>query len=276
MADGTPGESSRAGSGMRWSPTQYDLFQSHRATPFFDLTSRISSQEPGPRRVVDLGCGPGSLTRTLAERWPDAEVVGVDSSLDMIRQARSQADLPPNLSFVIGDIASWEPGPRDDVVVTNAALQWVPGHQRLLPGWFDALPAGGWFAMQVPGSSTNRSHELLRELAASPRWEPLLRDVIRPEENVSSASAYLTQMLECGLEATSWETTYEHLLQGDDPVLEWVRGTSLRPVLTALGPDDRAEFEASYRALLADAYPTGRFGTIYPFRRIFAVGRKPA
>jgi trans-aconitate 2-methyltransferase len=262
---------------MRWSPTQYDLFASHRATPFFDLTSRI--QASAPRRVVDLGCGPGSLTATLAERWPGADVVGIDSSADMIEAAVSEVreaqDPASHVHFEIGDIASWSPGPTDDVVVTNAALQWVPGHRALLPAWFAALPAGGWFAMQVPGSAVLPSHVILRELALSERWAPLVGSARRPTDSVGDAADYLVDMLEAGLEASTWETTYQQLLLGPDPVLEWVRGTSLRPILAALSPSDAGEFEAEYAARLRDAYPATRFGTVYPFRRVFAVGHKP-
>ncbi|WP_369824036.1 methyltransferase domain-containing protein [Frondihabitans sp. PAMC 28766] len=263
---------------MRWSPTQYDLFTENRSTPFFDLTARVRGSQTGagPRRVVDLGCGPGSLTRSLAERWPDAEVVGLDSSPDMIDAARAQTDLPPNLRFERGDIAQWTPGAEDDVIVSNAALQWVPTHRDLLPGWLAALPADGWFAMQVPGSATNESHRILRRLAGEERWISALAPVIRPEETVVPASGYLETMLEAGFEANAWETTYEHVLQGQDPVLEWVRGTALRPLLAALAPADAADFEADYARRLREAYPPGRFGTVYPFRRIFAVGHKPA
>lgn len=262
---------------MRWSPAQYDLFADHRATPFFDLTSRIADDPtgPGPRRIVDLGCGPGSLTRTLATRWPASEVVGLDSSAEMIDTATQQGDLPPNLRFERGDIAQWAPGPHDDVVVTNAALQWVPEHRDLLPGWLRALPEGAWFALQVPGSSTNESHRILRTLAAEPRWAPTLAAVIRPEENVASAAGYLETMLGRGLSAVAWETTYEHQLTGADPVLEWVRGTALRPLLAALDEVDAIAFEGEYALRLREAYPETPFGTIYPFRRIFAVGQKP-
>ncbi|BDZ51262.1 trans-aconitate 2-methyltransferase [Frondihabitans sucicola] len=281
---------------MRWSPSQYDLFASHRATPFFDLVSRV--QADSPRRVVDLGCGPGSLTATLAERWPVAEVVGIDSSADMIEAARREAARPDagqrdagqpdadrsdvgqdpagRLRFELGDIVGWSPSPTDDVVVTNAALQWVPEHRALLPGWFDALPDGGWFAMQVPGSAVLPSHVILRELALSAAWAPLLSDVLRPAETVADAGDYLVDMLEAGLEAQAWETTYQQLLPGADPVLEWVRGTALRPVLAALSTDDSAAFEAQYASRLREAYPATRFGTVYPFRRVFAVGHKPA
>jgi len=258
---------------MRWSPTQYDLFSSHRATPFFDLTSRIRATDP--RRVVDLGCGPGSLTVTLAERWPGAEVVGIDSSPDMIEKAGAQ-DPAQRVHFELGDIASWTPSPTDDVVVTNAALQWVPDHRALLPGWFEALPEGGWFAMQVPGSAVLPSHVILRDLATSARWAAPLADAVRPAESVVGAGDYLADMLDAGLEAQTWETTYQQLLTGSDPVLEWVRGTSLRPILAALEPDDAAEFEAVYAARLREAYPPTSHGTVYPFRRVFAVAHKPA
>lgn len=263
---------------MRWSPAQYDLFASPRSMPFFDLVSRVRAE--APRRVVDLGCGPGTLTSTLAERWPGADVVGIDSSPEMIAAAVSSRSAgahgaTPRLRFEAGDIADWTPSPLDDVVVTNAALQWVPNHRSLLRGWFDALPAGGWFAMQVPGSAVLPSHVILRELSHSARWRGTLGDVVRPETTVAGAGDYLVDLLEAGFEAQTWETTYQHLLPGRDPVLEWVRGTGLRPVLAALPDAEAAEFEKTYAALLRRAYPPTPFGTVYPFRRVFAVGRKP-
>jgi trans-aconitate 2-methyltransferase len=259
---------------MRWSPVQYDLFASHRATPFFDLVSRI--QATSPRRVVDLGCGPGSLTRTLAQRWPEAEVVGLDSSPEMIDEANAGQDPSGRLRFELGDIASWVPSPLDDVVVTNAALQWVPDHRALLPGWFDSLPDDGWFAMQVPGSAVLPSHVILRDLALSARWAPVLDGAVRPAETVAGADEYLADMLTAGLEAQTWETTYQQVLSGTDPVLEWVRGTALRPILAALPPDDAAAFEVEYGARLREAYPATALGTVYPFRRVFAVGHRRA
>ncbi|MFF1879819.1 trans-aconitate 2-methyltransferase [Leifsonia sp. NPDC058230] len=252
-----------------WNPASYDRYQVERSRPFFDLVSRIDADSP--RRVVDLGCGPGQLTETLARRWPDAEVVGFDSSPEILARARARDDAPANLSFDELDIGAWMPGASDDVVITNAALQWVPNHRELLPRWLEALPPGGWFAMQVPGNFGAASHRLLRETAAGPRWRDRLDGVLRHEDAVGEPDDYLATFLDAGYRTTAWETTYLQVLPGADPVLDWMRGTALRPVLSALG-DDGPDFEAELGARLRDAYPAGPHGTVFPFRRTFAVG----
>lgn len=257
---------------MKWDPAKYVQFGDHRQRPFFDLTARIASATP--REVVDLGCGPGNLTASLAERWPEAKVVGLDSSAEMLSQAEAQTASVANLEFRLGDIAAWVPSPETDVVVSNAALQWVPDHLDLLPGWLAGLRPGAWFAFQVPGNFTSPSHTLLRGLAESPAWAGKLDGVLRHENAVADAARYLDIMLRAGYETDAWETTYLQVLPGDNAVLEWVRGTALRPVLAALSPMDGAGFERDYAQRLAEAYPATGYGTVYPFRRIFVVGRK--
>lgn len=255
---------------MKWDPAKYVQFGDYRDRPFFDLTGRVHAQ--APQQVVDLGCGPGNLTATLAERWPGADVVGLDSSPDMLTRAAGIAG--GNLRFEPGDIAGWLPPAGTDVVVTNAALQWVPGHQDLMRTWLTALQPGAWFAMQVPGNFNAPSHTLMRGLAASERWAPQLAGVLRGGESVGEPAEYLELLLDAGFTADAWETSYQQLLPGADPVLEWVRGTALRPVMAALPAGEGALFEAEYAALLAEAYPPGKHGTVFPFRRIFAVGQK--
>lgn len=257
---------------MKWDPAIYGQFGDYRNRPFFDLTGRIMADRP--ERVVDLGCGPGNLTATLAGRWPEAEVVGVDSSAEMLDKAGTVAARLPRLRFERIDIAGWMPSAETDVVVSNAALQWVPGHQDLMREWLAALRPGAWFGMQVPGNFGAPSHTLLRDLAASARWAAELDGVLRGGESVGEPADYLNILLDAGCTADAWETTYQQVLPGDDPVLEWVRGTALRPVLAVLSLDGGREFEAEYAAALRTAYPPGRHGTVFPFRRIFAVGRK--
>lgn len=264
---------------MKWDPTKYVEFGNHRDRPFHDLVARVRADDP--RKIIDLGCGPGNLTATLAARWPEARVVGVDSSEEMLFKAVSLRQQSPELQssrliFERGDIAEWAPDADTDVVVTNAALQWVPGHQEMLAGWLHALKPGAWFAMQVPGNFTSPSHTLMRQLAESPAWSARLGGVLRHDGAVGSPADYLGVMLDAGCAADAWETTYQQVLQGEDPVLEWVRGTGLRPVLEALSASEAADFEGEYSALLREAYPSTGHGTVFPFRRIFAVAQKSA
>jgi trans-aconitate 2-methyltransferase len=258
---------------MTWDPAKYVQFGDYRDRPFFDLTARVAADSP--RQVVDLGCGPGKLTATLAARWPEARVLGLDSSPEMLQRAAGQAEAHPGLTFEAADIADWMPGPECDVVVSNAALQWVPGHMELFPRWLDALPHGAWFALQVPGNFSAPSHTLMRRLAESPEWSDQLGGVLRHDDAVAGPADYLAVMLDAGWRADAWETSYQQLLPGPDAVLEWVRGTGLRPVLGALPPAEAERFEGQYASLLRAAYPAGRHGTVFPFRRIFAVGHKP-
>lgn len=261
---------------MKWDPEKYVQFADHRDRPFFDLTSRVTATDP--KLVVDLGCGPGPLTRSLAERWPKARVVGLDSSDEMDRKARS-AQHAPNLEFELADASSWMPDPNTDVLVSNAMLQWIPGHQELMVKWLGALKPGAWFAVQVPGNFSSPSHALMRELADSPRWAAQLAGVLRHVDAVGEPEDYLKILLAAGFEADVWETTYGQVLGGEDPVLDWVRGTALRPILAILGPEESIEFEREYAQLVSRAYPpfTGPAGeslTMFPFRRTFMVGRK--
>lgn len=261
---------------MKWDPNKYVQFADHRDRPFYDLTARITAATP--RLVVDLGCGPGPLTHSLAERWPDARVVGLDSSEEMIEQARAKQHAD-NLSFESADASKWMPKPETDVLVSNAMLQWIPEHRQLIASWLEALAPGAWFAAQVPGNFGSPSHTLMRQLADTERWAPQLAGVLRHDDASGEPADYLKILLDAGFESDVWETTYGQILSGPNPVLEWVRGTALRPVLARLNAEDAAEFEASYAELVSEAYPAiddhrGGTLTLFPFRRIFMVGRK--
>lgn len=277
LVNGVWQDSAMAEQAFLWEPAKYVQFSDFRDRPFFDLTSRIAAESP--TNVVDLGCGPGNLTATLALRWPDASVVGLDNSEAMISAARTT--IPPaadgvasNLAFTVADIASWRPEDTTDVIVSNAALQWVPNHRELMAAWLAALRPGGWLGVQVPGNFGAPSHVIMRELAESARWRDKLDGVLRHDDAVGEPAEYQEIFLRAGARVDVWETSYTQLLQGENPVLEWVRGTGLRPVLAALGPADSKLFEREYAALLAEAYPPGEFGTVFPFRRIFMVGEK--
>jgi trans-aconitate 2-methyltransferase len=253
---------------VRWDPTQYARYGSERSRPFFELLDQVTADAPAT--VVDLGCGSGELTATLAARWPDARVLGIDSSPEMIARAAEES---AQLSFELGEAAEFSAA-GVDVLVSNALLQWVPGHTELLRRWAAELNSGGWLAFQVPDNFDAPSHALMRELAESAEWSAKLAGVLRHADAVSPARDYLLLLCAAGLRATAWQTSYLHLLPGDDPVLEWVRGTGLRPVLQALSDADAAAFERQYAERLRAAYPRTEYGTVFPFRRTFVVGHK--
>ena len=250
-----------------WNPAQYLRFGDERARPFLDLLARIPAE--APQRVVDLGAGPGTQTALLARRWPRAEVLAVDSSPEMIARAATV----PGISAVQADLRRWEPPGPVDVLLSNAALQWVPGHLELLPRLAGMLAPGGRLALQVPGNFDEPSHALRRELAAEAPYAEHLQEIASPSTH--DAATYLAALQDLGLEVDAWETTYLHVLHGPDPVFEWVRGTGARPTLQALPEPLREHFAVELRARLREAYPDSGRGVVLPFRRIFAIGRRP-
>lgn len=259
----------------QWDPTQYERFADLRNRPFFDLVGRVQAENPS--RVVDLGCGNGPLTLSLAQRWPDAAITGVDSSASMLERAGA-LDEQQSVQWKLDDVATWEPGePAPDVIVTNATLQWVPRHVELILRWLRALPGGGWFAMQVPGNFDAPSHRIIREVARAHDRAHDLEGALResPVETPERYAEVLSQA--CGY-VDVWETTYLQILdpQGAQrsPVLEWVKGTALRPLLDVLDGQEREEFMAALVERFDAAYPRASYGVPMPFRRIFAVGRK--
>ena len=254
-----------------WDPGQYLRFGDERSRPFFDLTSQVLAQRPD--LVVDLGCGPGQLTAELARRWPGAQVRGIDSSAEMIAAAQRIGADGGRLRFSLGDLRDWQPDGPVDVIVSNAVLQWVPGHEDLLRRWAALLRPAGWLAFQVPANFAEPAYAIMRELAGSGRWRPLLADVALTRQS-ADPGPYVDLLSRAGCEVNAWETTYLHVLPGEDPVLEWYKGSGLRPVLAALRPDQSAEFLAEYGARLRQAYPRRPYGTVLPFRRVFVVARK--
>jgi trans-aconitate 2-methyltransferase len=253
-----------------WDPGQYLRYAGERARPFFDLLARVGADDP--RYVADLGCGPGNLTAIMADRWPGAEVVGVDNSPEMIDAARVEARSRDRLSFTLADIRDWRPDRKVDVIVSNAVLQWVPGHMDLVRQWPGLLAPGGWLAFQLPGNFDQPTHAILLDLVRSARWAPLLGGVVLNRQARSPAE-YLDLLAREGCSVDAWETTYLHVLPGEDPIVEWYRGTGLRPVLAALEPDQAERFIAEYRERVAEAYPAAPYGTVLPFRRVFVVAQ---
>ena len=261
-----------------WDPTAYGRFSSERSRPLADLLAQVRADQP--ELVVDLGCGHGPATLTLARLWPEARVVGVDASEAMLDSARA-LDGDGRVEWVQSDLRDWDPaslGQAPDVVVSSSTLQWVPGHLDLLDAWVGALAAGGWLALQVPGNFDAPSHRLMRETAERhDRAGELGAALDLPA--VGEPATYLRYLTRLGCTVDAWETTYLHVLdpagQDDNPVLSWVAATGLRPVLDILTDDEeRAAFLGPYSEALTAAYPRTTEGVLFPFRRVFAVARK--
>lgn len=252
-----------------WDPEHYGRYADERSRPYGDLVRRIGARRP--ERVADLGCGSGQLTASLRQLWPTAEIVGVDSSPAMIAKARTIKGVD-DLRFIERDLREWRPAHGTDVMISNAALQWVPGHRDLLPGLVERLSDGGWLAFQVPGNFGAPSHVLLHELAGT---EPYAQHTAGLARSSSAEPVeYLADLAALGCTVDAWETTYLHALTGEDPVFTWVSATGARPILQALPDDLRESFEAEYKARLRAAYPTQPYGTVLPFRRIFVVAQR--
>jgi trans-aconitate 2-methyltransferase len=254
-----------------WDPDRYLTYADERGRPFVDLLTRVGAERPST--VVDLGCGPGNLTSLLAERWPDAAVVGLDSSAEMIAKARTTAPgrTGGRIDFEVADLRDWRPAEPVDVLVSNATLQWVPGHLELLPALVGAVAPGGWLAFQVPGNFAEPSHTIRAELAAEPAYAGHTAGVAVPSSH--DPADYLDALASLGCTVDAWETTYLHVLTGADPVFTWVSGTGARPTLQALPDDLRPGFEAEFRRRLAAAYPEREYGVVLPFRRVFVVAQ---
>ena len=251
-----------------WNPDVYLAFADQRGRPFVDLLSRVGAENP--RRVVDLGCGPGNLTVGLGQRWPGAIIEAVDSSPEMVAAARERG-----VDAAVGDVRTWTPKPDTDVVLSNATLQWVPEHVELLVRWAGQLSVGAWIAMQVPGNFEAPSHQAVRTVARrSPFTNPLRDMPFRDGSVVDTAAGYANMLTDAGCTVDAWETTYVHELTGEHPVLEWITGTALRPVIDRLSEEAWQQFRQQLIPLLAEAYPQRPDGkTFFPFRRVFVVAQ---
>ena len=251
-----------------WDPDVYLAFADHRGRPFYDLLSRVNAA--APRRVVDLGCGPGNLTLSLGKRWPEAAIEAVDSSPEMVEAARERG-----VDAVVGDISAWSPNPDTEVVLSNAALQWIPGHVELVVRWAGELAAGSWIAFQVPGNFNAPSHEAVREVARRAEFADLLSDLRFSEGKIVETPVRYAEILsDAGCSVDTWETTYTHELVGETPVLDWISGTALTEVKSRLSPEAYQQYRNQLIPLLAEAYPARPDGrTFFPFRRIFVVAQ---
>jgi trans-aconitate 2-methyltransferase len=254
-----------------WDAAKYHEFEQERARPFVDLMARV--RRAGAAAIADLGCGTGHLTRMLAERWPEAAVTGVDSSAQMLEQAGPLA-IPGRLEFVLGDLAAWSPARPLDLIVSNAALHWVSDHAGLLARLAGMLAPGGTLAVQAPDRFQTPAQAAIEETAALPRWADRLRGVGLHRESVRPLLWYVRQLHELGLTVDAWNTTYVHVLSGKDPVVRWLEGTGLRPLLGRLEPAEQEAFREALAARLAVAYPPDGGVTLFPFPRLFFVATR--
>lgn len=258
--------------GTRWDPQQYLKFSDHRLRPALELLERVPLQSP--RLIYDLGCGDGQMARLMAERWPDAQVYGLDNSPQMLEKAGAE---PSRVEWGKADIHTWQPAQPPDLIYSNATLQWLDGHATLFPRLVESLAPGGCLAVQMPLSWGMPSHRLMRETLADggPNGAPLGTESLRlsvARKWVEDAGEYYDLLVGCTSSLDIWETEYLQVLAGDDPVLEWVKGTGLRPILNSLAGEERETFLAEYGGRLRAAYPVKSDGrTLYPFRRLFLV-----
>jgi trans-aconitate 2-methyltransferase len=252
-----------------WDPGQYLKFANERGRPFFDLLAQVPNEDIGT--AADLGCGTGELTRTLADRWPHARITGVDNSRDMLQKAGASI-IPGRLTFVEGDIATWQSDQPLDLIVSNAALHWVADHARLLRAFRAMLTSQGTIAVQMPTRFHTPAQRAIEETVGQPRWQDL-QDVGLHADCVKPLPWYAERLHELGFVVNAWETTYMHVLSGENHVLEWLKGTGLRPVLSKLKPEEKESFELELGDRLRAAYPRAGDRTLFPFPRLFFVGR---
>ena len=250
---------------MTWDPKLYLTFGDERLRPALDLLARVPSD--APTTVYDLGCGPGTVTQVLTGRWPGARVVGVDSSPDMLARA-PQGDV----SWVQADLGAWTPDAPADLVYSNAALHWLDDHAALFPRLMGMLNPGGVLAVQMPNNFLAPSHTCLIEAAKAGAWEVKVLATLRPSP-VAAPDVYYDLLAPLCSTLDIWQTEYVHVLDGDNPVVDWTRGTVLRPLLDAAG-DHADGFLAAYAALIEKAYPPRADGkTLFAFKRLFVVAR---
>jgi len=252
-----------------WNPSQYLRYRSERLRPALDLMSRI--QIESPETVYDLGCGTGTITGILQERWPDAKVTGVDSSASMLERTR---DVDTGVYWQHADLNDWHPESPADLVYSNAALHWLDDHDQLFPRIMAAVKPSGVLAVQMPENFSAPSHTSIADTVREGSWRERLAPFQR-EHPVAEPSYYYDLISHMSSSIDMWETTYMHILEGENPVVEWTKGTMLRPLLDNLTDEEGEAFLKSYADKVAKAYPHSANGkTVLPFKRLFIVAVK--
>jgi len=250
-----------------WNPALYRRFEDERTRPAAELLARVAL--PSPRRVFDLGCGPGNSTELLVERFPEAEVVGTDNSPAMVEAARQRL---PRVHFELSDINQWQPGTPADLVYSNATLQWLPDHEHLFPRLFAAVAPGGVLAVQMPDNLDEPSHRLMRETAALPKFAQHIGDAAQVRARILPAGSYYDLLIPEAAEVDVWRTTYHHRMGSPADIVQWLRSTGLKPFVEALPEALQPEFLQAYEARIAEAYPEHADGRVLlPFPRLFLV-----
>lgn len=259
----------------KWDANLYLKFADARMRPAMDLMARLdpaNAARPGTA-IYDLGCGAGNISRILAERFPESPVIGIDSSEDMLAKARSQT-VDKRVTFEKGDLAHFKPSTPPSILYSNAAYQWLPGHIDMFPDLLKTLPSGGQLAIQMPRNLDAPSHALMRTAAEAGPWKDKLKNVggvIR----VGDPAEYYDRLKPLCADLDIWESIYQQVLTGKDPVAQYTSSTGLRPYLEALGPEEGKAFYECYAGMIAKAYPTRADGiTLFPFRRMFIVARR--
>jgi trans-aconitate 2-methyltransferase len=254
-----------------WNARAYRRFEAERSRPAAELLARVPAG--ARRRIVDLGCGPGNSTQLLAERYPDGEVVGVDTSPDMLAAARTRL---PRLTFTQGDLADWSGGPVD-LIFANAVLHWTPRHIAVMAKLARELAPRGCLAAQMPDNEDEPTHALMRAVAAEPPFRDKLAHAARARETIGAFADYDAALSPYCDDIDIWRTVYVHRLEGPDAIVAWVESAGLRPFLAPLAPDERAAFLARYRTAIAAAYPPrAQGGVLLPFPRLFVVASRRA
>lgn len=254
---------------MSWSAQQYSKFEQQRTRPVRDLVAAIANTEV--RTAVDLGCGPGNSTEVLMQRFPGATVTAIDSSADMLDKARQRL---PSVNFELADIAGWQSGNKLDLILANASLQWLPEHVALYPHLIEQLQPGGTLAVQMPDNLAEPAHVLAREVAVQGPWADKIGDVKHNERH--TANFYYELLSPHCSTVDVWRTTYYHpLADGHQAVVEWFKGTALRPFLNPLTASEQDAFIADYLQRISHAYPALADGSVLlPFPRLFIIARR--